>query len=94
MWKTVSKVANDAKAFASLPNNGVTLTTGYSASINTGIFSFNGSIGYSFDLKGNIAYQGTAAGGVSTGSPSFNLTRFSTITNAPDVNKLEGMGIR
>lgn len=47
--------------------------------------------GFAFDSKGNIAIQGTAAGGFSTTAGCLGIV-YNSLTNAPDVSALEGSG--
>ena len=70
-----------------------TCTRGVSVSASPGIWNFNIQGGISSDTKGNIALQGTFAGGVTiNSSPTFSVGEFSMITNAPSINKLNGSG--
>lgn len=68
----------------------ITYSTGVNISGSPSIFSFNLQGGISIDSKGNIALQGSFSGGFSTGSPSLSITGYQSITNAPNVNKLNG----
>jgi hypothetical protein len=53
-----------------------------------------GSLGVSFDTKGNIAVQATGVGGVTTGTPGASITLFKASTNAPSIKNLEGKDTR
>ena len=69
-----------------------TYSQGINLSATTGIFSFNLQGGISLDTEGNVALQGSFAGGISTGNPGGSITSYSTVTNAPNIRKLEGLG--
>lgn len=70
-----------------------TLTYGVNASGTLGVFVVDASIGLSFDYKGNIAVQTTGGWGVSaSSSPSCAIAGFKTVTNAPNVDCLNGEG--
>jgi RHS repeat-associated protein len=68
----------------------LTLSLGFNISGTPSGFIFNGQIGVSMDTKGNIAIQHTVGGGVATGTPGISGTVYASITNAPDISKLEG----
>jgi hypothetical protein len=44
------------------------------------------------DFKGNVEYQWAFYGGLTTGTPGGSLEIYHTVTSAPDVTKLRGMG--
>ncbi len=67
-----------------------TYSTGYNISGSPSFWNFNGQIGASFDTKGNMSFQITGGGGVTTGTPSISVTRYYSVTNAPKISKLEG----
>ena len=48
--------------------------------------------GITVDTKGNVAVQGSFSGGVTGGTPSASVTLYQSRTNAPNINKLEGVG--
>ena len=54
------------------------------------LFAGNGSLYVSYDTKGNVAIQYSVDGSVHTGSPSLSISGFSSITNAPTVEELNG----
>jgi hypothetical protein len=68
----------------------------YSAGINVSgtpsIFCFNAQGGISLDKKGNVAVQGSFSVGVTGGTPSASITLYQSKTNAPNINKLNGLG--
>ena len=68
----------------------LTYSTGVNISGTPSAFIFNGQIGVSVDTKGNVAIQGSGGGGITTGDPGVSRTRFSSITNAPNIYKLNG----
>ena len=69
-----------------------TYSQGINISGTPSAFIFNAQAGISFDSKGNIAIQGSLGGGITTGTPSISLTTYTNITNAPNINKLNGLG--
>lgn len=48
--------------------------------------------GISIDTQGNVGVQGGYSGGVTGGYPSASITKYHTVTNAPNIKKLEGIG--
>ena len=66
----------------------------YSAGVNVSgtpsAWIFNGQIGVSIDTKGNVAIQASGGGGVTTGSSSIAITRYKSVSNAPNIDKLNG----
>lgn len=69
-----------------------TFSTGLNFSGTPGIFSFNLQIGVSVDTSGNVAMQWSYAGGVTISSPAASVTAYQTITNAPSIDSLNGLG--
>ena len=69
-----------------------TYSTGINISASPGIFSFNAQCGIAIDTKGNIAFQGSFMGGFTGGSPGASVSLYRTVTNAPNIDKLEGTG--
>lgn len=69
-----------------------TYSQGITASVSTGIWALGLQFGVSVDVDGDVEYQWSFYGGVSTGSPGASLQLYNTITTAPDVTKLRGMG--
>ena len=67
-----------------------TYSRGTNISGSPNIFSFNLQCGISVDTKGNVAVQVSYAGGVTTGSSGGSITSYRTVTNAPNIKKLEG----
>ena len=68
----------------------LTYSTGVNLCGTPSIWMFNGQIGLSIDTKGNVAIQASGDGGVTGGTPSFSITRYKSITNAPSIDKLNG----
>lgn len=68
----------------------------YSSGVSSTLIPFVGLINaqscISIDTKGNVAIQSSVGGGVTTGTPGTSITRYSTITNAPSVEQLNGLG--
>ena len=69
-----------------------TYSSGINVSGTPSIFSFNAQGGITVDTKGNVAVQGSFSGGVTGGTPSASVTLYQSRTNAPNINKLEGVG--
>ena len=69
-----------------------TYSTGIDITLTPSVFIFSFQGGISVDTKGNIALQGSFSGGMTGGSPGASVTGYRTITNAPNINKLEGLG--
>ena len=69
-----------------------TCSRGINVSGSPSAFSFNLQVGVSADTKGNVAIQGSFSGGVTGGSPGASITAYRTVTNAPNIKKLEGPG--
>ena len=70
-----------------------TQSVGFTGSASPGIFMFSGSVGVSWDTKGNVVLQ--ASGNVdvtTTATPTWSVTKHHTTTNAPTVNDLQGPG--
>ena len=89
--KNIAKpIVNTAKKLLSKIDR--TYSKGYNITLTPSavIFSFQG--GVSIDTKGNVAIQGSFTGGFTGGSPSASFTTYDTITNAPNIDKLNGFG--
>ena len=69
-----------------------TYSYGVNISGSPSAFSFNMQGGISFDRKGNVALQTNISGGVTGGSPGISATSYKTVTNAPNIRKLNGIG--
>lgn len=69
----------------------LTYTKGISVSASPSVFAFGAQGGVSIDTKGNVAIQGTFSTGLTGGSPGAAVTSFNTITNAPNIDSLNGM---
>ena len=69
-----------------------TYSTGINVSGTPSAFIFNLQAGVSIDTKGNVAIQGSAGGGVTTGSPGASITAYRSATNAPSIDNLNGPG--
>ena len=65
----------------------------YSVGINISgtpqMWIFNGQIGISVDTQGNVALQASGGGGATTGTPSFSISIYQSITNAPNIECLD-----
>lgn len=70
----------------------MTASAGVSGTFTPSLLFFNGQIGASVDAKGNFAIQASVADGFTTGTPSASASVYTSITNAPTVYHLEGMG--
>ncbi len=70
----------------------LTYSVGLNISGTPSAFNFNLQGGISIDTKGNIAIQGSFGGGVTGGTPSISISGYRSITNAPSINELNGMG--
>ncbi len=68
----------------------VTSTQGINISGTPSAFIFNLQAGVSTDTKGNVAVQGSFGGGVTGGTPGASITAYQNITNAPNIEKLNG----
>lgn len=69
----------------------LTSSTGLTASGSlTGFWGGSVQGGCSFDAQGNAAIQGAYAGGLTGGSAGLMIGGYNTITNAPNIFKLEG----
>ena len=60
---------------------------GLSASLMTGIWCFDGSVGIVFDHKGNIALQNTKGVGIGSGTPSISGGFFKSQYWTDDLKK-------
>lgn len=69
-----------------------THSKGLNVSGTFGIFSHNAQVGLSIDSEGNVAFQTSYMGGITTGTTSLSLTYYQMDTNAPHVDKLNGPG--
>lgn len=70
-----------------------TFSKGINLSFSPSAFSFNLQTGISIDTKGNVAIQSSFAGGVTVGSPGVSFSSYKTMTNAPSIAKLNGLGV-
>ena len=67
----------------------LTYSTGVNVSASPTGLSYNGQIGVSVDTEGNVALQMSVGSGFTTvGTSGISLTRYTSVTNAPSVNKL------
>ena len=66
----------------------LTYSTGFNVSGTPSAWIFNGQIGISMDTKGDFAIQASGGGGITGGSPGISITRYQSITNAPNIDKL------
>ena len=88
LWNWIKDWAEGKKESAS-KNENRTETIGVTASAAFG-FSCSGSLGITFDAKGNIGLCGTI--NVGAGFPSAGVGGFTTITDAPNIYKQAGLG--
>lgn len=79
------------KAQKALSKVDATYSQGVNVSGSPSAVIFNLQGGISIDTKGNVAIQGNFSGGLTTGSPGASITQYKTVTNAPNINKLEGI---
>lgn len=73
--------------------NGLTATisVGFSASVNLGVFNISGSFEFAFDLKGNIQFVGSGSYDVtSSGSLSASAGITGSVYAMPDTSYLAG----
>ena len=77
------------KAFAAI---GGTLSIGLNVSFSPSFWNYNLQGAVSIDQEGNTALQGTYASGLTGGSPAISITAYETTTNAPNIEKLTGLG--
>ena len=90
-WVTKEIVKPIVKAIQNgLAEVDLTLSTGFNVSGTTSFWIFNGQLGVSVDTKGNVAIQQSFGGGLTTGEPSISGTAYASITNAPNIDKLDG----
>lgn len=68
-----------------------TYSRGVNVSGTPSAFIFNFQVGISIDTKGNVAIQSSSGGGITGGSPGASITAYQNITNAPNIDKLEGI---
>ena len=74
-------------------NVNLTVTKGINISGTLGVWTYDFSIGLSFDAKGNVGIQHSFAGGVTaSAAPSISAAGYTTVTNAPDIFELENEG--
>ena len=66
----------------------LTYSTGVNVSGTPSAWIFNGQIGISMDTKGNVAIQASGGGGITGGDPGISITRYQSVTNAPNIDKL------
>ena len=66
----------------------LTYSTGVNVSGTPSAWIFNGQIGVSMDTKGNVAIQASGGGGIAGGDPGISITRYQSVTNAPNIDKL------
>ncbi len=70
----------------------LTLSKGISINASTSIFTFGFQLGLSIDTEGNIALQYSFSSGFTGGFPSASISMYETLTNAPSIYDLTGMG--
>ena len=80
------------KAQEALSAINATYSRGVNISGSPSAFIFNLQGGVSVDTKGNVALQGSFAGGVTGGSPGASITTYQMVTNAQSIKKLEDAG--
>ncbi len=73
-----------------LSNFDLTYSTGFNISGTPSAWIFNGQIGISMDTEGNVAIQASGGGGVTGGATGISVTGYQSITNAIDIDKLQG----
>ena len=66
----------------------LTYSTGINVSATPSAWIFNGQIGVSMDTKGNVAIQASLGGGITGGDPGISVTQYKSVTNAPNIKKL------
>ncbi|MBR5339186.1 MAG: RHS repeat-associated core domain-containing protein, partial [Lachnospiraceae bacterium] len=66
----------------------LTYSRGVNLSATIGIWSVNAQFGISMDTKGNIAIQVSLGGGIATGNPGGSISKYQSITNAPNIGEL------
>ena len=66
----------------------LTYSTGVNVSGTPSAWIFNGQIGVSMDTKGNVSIQASGGGGITGGDPGISITRYQSVTNAPNIDKL------
>ena len=87
---TVKPLVLSARDYLSKANGTVSLGF-FGAGSPTGV-SGSYQIGLAFDLKGNIAVQGTPAVGFSNGTPCWSAGLYGSISDAPTINDMAGSG--
>ena len=74
-------------------NVNLTVTRGINISGTLGVWTYDFSIGLSFDAKGNVGIQHSFGGGVTaSAAPSISAAGYTTVTNALDIFELENEG--
>lgn len=74
----------------SLAEVDMTVSAGYNVSGTPSFWIFNGQLGISADTKGNVAIQKSFGGGLTVGNYGISGTGYASITNAPNIDKLNG----
>ena len=75
-----------------LSKHNATYSCGFNLSGTPSLFSYNLQGAISMDTKGNVAIQGATGAGLTGGTPSASFTAYSSVTNAPSIDKLNGIG--
>lgn len=65
-----------------------TYSLGVNISATPSMWILNGQIGISVDARGNVALQASGGGGATTGTSSFSLSVYQSVTNAPSIYEL------
>ena len=92
-WVATEIVKPTTKAIQNaLSETNFTYSKGINISGTPSAFIFNVQAGISIDSKGFVAIQGSAGGGVTGGSPGISITAYESISNAPSIDNLEGLG--
>ncbi|MBQ7106887.1 MAG: RHS repeat-associated core domain-containing protein, partial [Clostridia bacterium] len=92
----VKKAANKIKPIVKavqkeLAKRNITYSTGFGTGGSITGYGIQVQGGISIDSEGNFAIQGTISGGFSTAKGWSGIV-YNTVTNAPDINYLEGQG--
>ncbi len=69
-------------------NLDLTYSSGINLSVTPTAVIFNGQIGVSMDTDGNVAVQFSGGGGFSAGTSGISITGYQSVTNAPNIGKL------
>ena len=88
-WNGVSKWLKEKKEKAAINEDG-TATVGFTGSVAFGA-GVSGSLGITYDMKGNIGLASTINGG--GGFPSAGVGVFISGSNASDIYKQNGLGV-